>query len=113
RKTPWRSMAIAAYSEHDGRNRHAPRKYGEISSLYQRSSQTAARTAGRDSTAPGKATGEQLSVIGFKGVQAGIEEIALRNDDDVESWSDLITTENLSNQSFGSISSNRVAKLAR
>jgi hypothetical protein len=103
-------MAIAAYSEQVGRNRHAPGKYGDISNLYQRSSQRAARTAGRESAASGKTAGEQMSVIGFKGVQGGIEEIALRHDDDVETRRDLITTENLSNQSFSSISSNRVAE---
>jgi hypothetical protein len=54
-----------------------------------------------------------VSVIGFKGVQAGIEEIALRHDDDVEARRDFVTTENLSNQSLSSISPNGASELAR
>ena len=49
---------------------------------------------------------EEGSVIGFKGGQAGVEQIAFGDDHDVKSIRDLITTENLSNQSFSSISIN-------
>jgi hypothetical protein len=45
-----------------------------------------------------------VSVIGFKGVQAGIEQVAFRHDYHVEAGRDFITTKNLSNQSFSSIS---------
>jgi len=47
---------------------------------------------------------EQVSVVGFKGVQAGVEQFAPGHYDDVEPTGDLVTTENLSNQSFSSIS---------
>jgi hypothetical protein len=52
----------------------------------------------------------ESSVIGFKNCQAGVEETALGNDDDVESPRDLISTKNLSNQSFGAVSDHRAAK---
>ena len=45
-----------------------------------------------------------MSVIGFKDVQAGIQEIALGHDDDVEARSDFITTKDLSNQTLSSVS---------
>jgi hypothetical protein len=69
------------------------------------------RTARRGSAA-GEAAGDKVSVIGFKRVQAGVEQIALRDDDDVEPGSDFVTTKNLSNQSFSSISPDGVAELA-
>jgi hypothetical protein len=53
-----------------------------------------------------------VSVIGFKRVQAGVEQIALRDDNDVEPWRDFVTTKNLSNQSFSSISSDGATELA-
>jgi hypothetical protein len=52
------------------------------------------------------------SVFGFKERQAGVEQIAGGDDDHVESRSDLVATENLSNQSFSSISFHRTAELA-
>ena len=106
-------MAIAAYSEHDGRKRQEPVKYGEIRSLYPRSNQSATRTPVRASTRSGQSARDEVSIVGFKGVQAGIEEIALRHDDNVEAWSDFITTKNLSNQSLSSVSENCAAELAR
>ena len=54
-----------------------------------------------------------MSVIGFKRVQAGIEQIALRHDNDVEAGRDFITTKNLSNQAFGSISPDGTAEFSR
>src|SRR5437762_8278590 len=104
-------MATAAYSEHEGRKRHDPVKYGEIRSLYPRSSQSATRTARRWSVRTGKATFEESLVIGFKNVQAGVEQLALGDDDDVESPGDLVATENLSNQSFSSVSLHGAAQL--
>ena len=50
-----------------------------------------------------------MSVVSFKGAQAGVEKFALGDDDDVESWRDLVSTKDLSNQSFSSISLNRAA----
>src|SRR3954469_5420822 len=52
------------------------------------------------------------AVIGFKGVQAGVEQLALWNDDDVESGSEFVATENLSNQSLGSITHDGAAELS-
>ena len=53
------------------------------------------------------------AIFGFNGGQAGVEQLRLRHDDDVEAWSELVTSENLSNQSFSPISPDRVAQLAR
>jgi hypothetical protein len=53
------------------------------------------------------------SVLSFKDAQAGVEQVAGGDDNDVESLSDLVTTENLSNQSFSSVSFYRTAELAR
>src|SRR5262245_31228838 len=65
------------------------------------------------SARPGQSTCDEVSVVGFKGVQAGIKEIALRHNDNVEALGDFITTKNLSNQSLSSISPNGTAELAR
>jgi hypothetical protein len=69
------------------------------------------RTPGRPSTAT-KAPFEEVPVIGFKGAQAGVEQVALGNDDDVKARRDLIATENLSNQAFCSVPLNGPSKLA-
>lgn len=53
-----------------------------------------------------------MSVIGFKRVQAGVEQIALRHDDHVEAGRDFVPTKNLSNQAFSSISPDGAAELA-
>ena len=54
-----------------------------------------------------------LAVISFKDGQAGVEQLALRDDDDVEPRRNLVPTKNLSNQAFSSISLDRVAQLLR
>ena len=54
-----------------------------------------------------------LAIVSFKDGQGGVEQLALGNDDDVEPGSDLVPTENLSNQSFSSVSCNRSAELFR
>ena len=56
---------------------------------------------------------ESVAEFSFKGAQAGVEQLALRDDDHVEAWRKFVLTENLSNQSFSSISLNRAAQLAR
>lgn len=56
---------------------------------------------------------EEVSVIGFKGGQAGVEQLAFRDDDDVEAWRDVVTAENLSYQSFSTISLHRAAEFFR
>ena len=61
------------------------------------------------STLPGspEAPFESVAEFSFKGAQAGVEQLALRDDDNVEAWRNLVSTENLSNQSFSSISLDR------
>jgi hypothetical protein len=54
---------------------------------------------------------DEVSVICFKGAQAGVEKFALRDHDHVEPLGNLIPTKNLSNQSFSSISLNSAADL--
>jgi hypothetical protein len=56
---------------------------------------------------------DEVSVISFKGAQAGVEKFALGNDDDVEPWRDLVSPKDLSNQSFSSISLNRTPDFPR
>jgi len=52
-----------------------------------------------------------VAELGFKGSQAGVEQFAFRDDHDVEAGRELVATENLSNQSFCSISLDRAAQL--
>jgi len=59
----------------------------------------------------GKASFDEVSVISFKGTQAGVEKFAFGDHDDVESRRNLVSTKNLSNQSFSSVSLNRAANL--
>ena len=67
------------------------------------------RTPKRSSAGLAKASFDEVSEVSFKGAQAGVEEFTLGDYDDVKSWRDLVSTENLSNQSFSSISLNRSA----
>jgi hypothetical protein len=54
-----------------------------------------------------------MAEFGFKGSQAGVEQFAFRDDDDVEAWRELVATKNLSNQSFSSISLDRATQFLR
>ena len=56
---------------------------------------------------------EDVAVIGFKNSQAGVEQLPFRHDNDVETGRDLVSTENLPNQSFRSVAHDRAAQLAR
>jgi hypothetical protein len=56
---------------------------------------------------------DEGSVIGFKNNQARREQFALGHDDDIEAWRDVISTENLSNQTFSTIPGNRATKALR
>jgi hypothetical protein len=58
-------------------------------------------------------TFDEGSVIGFKDGQAGIEQFALGNDDHIKALRDLVTTENLSYQSFSTVPLHRSAELLR
>src|SRR6266511_2532433 len=51
-----------------------------------------------------QATFEDGTVLGFKSSLSGFEELAARDDHDVEAWRDLVSSENLSYQSFSAIS---------
>jgi hypothetical protein len=48
--------------------------------------------------------GERGAIFGFKDTQTGVEQLASGHDNDVKTRRDLVTTENLSYQSFGSVS---------
>src|SRR5438067_10984843 len=54
-----------------------------------------------------------VAIVGFKDGQGGVEQFAFGDDDNVEAWRDLVATENLSYQSFSSISLNGAAELFR
>jgi hypothetical protein len=56
---------------------------------------------------------QELSVFGFKNGQAGVEQLALGHDDHVVAGRDFVQTENLSYQSFRSISLDRATDLPR
>ena len=56
---------------------------------------------------------EEGSVFSFKNRQAGVEQLAVGNDDDIEPRRDLVTTEDLSYQSFRSVSLDRAADFFR
>ena len=58
-------------------------------------------------------TFDEGSVIGFKDSQAGVEQVALGNDDDIKARGDLVATKNLSYQSFSTVSLHRSAELFR
>ena len=60
-----------------------------------------------------QAPGKVVTVVLFKGYEAGIEQIALRDNDHVEAWRDLVSTEDLSNESFSPVSLNSAPQLAR
>jgi hypothetical protein len=59
-----------------------------------------------------EASFEEGSVVGFNGAQAGVEQVALGDDDHVEPAGDFVATKDLSNQSLRSISLNGSAELA-
>ena len=52
-----------------------------------------------------------MAVIGFKNSQAGVEQVAFRHDDDVEAGGDVVATEDLSNQTFSTVSLDRATQL--
>src|SRR5437868_3179848 len=56
---------------------------------------------------------EEGSVIGFNGTQAGVEELALRDDHNVNARGELGVTKYLSNQTFSAVSLHRAAKFLR
>jgi hypothetical protein len=60
-----------------------------------------------------KAAVEDVAKFGFNGGEAGIDQFAAWNDDDVEAWRELVMAENLSNQSFRSVPDHRAPDLAR
>ena len=56
-------------------------------------------------------TCDDRPIVGFKNGQAGVEQLAFGDDDDIEAPGDLVSTKNLSNQSFSSIPDDRSAQL--
>lgn len=81
--------------------------------MYARRSDRASRTAADRRSLPLESSFEGRSVIGFKGSQAGFEELAVRHDNDVEPRREGVSSENFSYQSFGAISLDGSAKLLR
>jgi hypothetical protein len=80
---------------------------------------TGTRACGRtavdsgESTAPAKASFESVAEFGFKSAEVGLDELALRDHNQIEPRRDFVSTKNLSNQSFSSISDDRTAQLSR
>lgn len=60
-----------------------------------------------------RATLDKTSIFGFKKGQAGVEQIAVGHDDDVEPIGELVATENLSYQSFSAVSLDRTTQFLR
>ena len=54
-----------------------------------------------------------MTILAFKSSQAGVEQFPLRNDHHVEATHDLVSTKNLSYQSFSAISLDRPTQLSR
>jgi hypothetical protein len=54
-----------------------------------------------------------VTVVLFKSIQTGVEQIALGNDNHIESRRNLVSTKDLSNESFSPIPLNRPTQLAR
>src|SRR4029079_11433582 len=59
---------------------------------------------------PGQLPLEGGSIIGFKDRQAGVKEFSFRHDNDVVAGPYLVTTKNLSDESFGSVSLDGIAE---
>lgn len=64
-------------------------------------------------SATAKASCDERAIFGFKGFKAGVEQLALWDDDDVEAGNYLVSTENLSYQPFSAIPANRPPELLR
>jgi len=73
----------------------------------------ATHTPGRRLTPGAESAAEDGTVIGFKGSQAGFEELATRHDNDVEACRDLVMPENFPYQPFSEISLDGAAELFR
>ena len=69
------------------------------------------RAGSETSSLPPQASLDGMTVVGFKNSQAGVEQGSLRHDDDIEARGDLVSTEDLSNQSFRAVSLHRAAQL--
>src|SRR5438105_11427904 len=93
--------------------RQDPLKCGEIRILYALIAASARRDAGGSGGWLSQSAFDERSVIGFKSSEAGLEQIALGDDDDVEPRRDLVTPENLSYQAFSSVSLDRAAQFLR
>ena len=64
----------------------------------------AARTAADGSSGLANPAADERSIVVFKGIQARAEQLAAGHDDDIEAWRDVISTENLSNQTLSTVS---------
>jgi hypothetical protein len=64
-------------------------------------------------TALPETTFEEIPVVSFKNRQAGVEQLALGDDHNIKPRRDLVTTENLSYQTFSAIPHDCSAQLSR
>ena len=62
-------------------------------------------------TAPTETAFKGMTEFSFNGDQTGVDEFTRGDDNHVESWRDLVKSEDLSNQSFSSVSRNRTSEL--
>jgi hypothetical protein len=54
-----------------------------------------------------------VAIVGFKRGQRGVEQFPFRDDDDVVARGDVVSTENLTDQTFSQVSLNGAAELFR
>ena len=73
----------------------------------------AARTGAEDLVRLEDPAADERSVVVFKDSQARAEQFATRHDDDIETWRDVISTENLSNQTLSTVSDDCAAESLR
>src|SRR2546425_5248878 len=69
------------------------------------------RAGSEQSSLPPQAPFDGVSVVGFKNSQAGVEQCSLGYYDHIEARGDLVSTEDLSNQSFRAVSLHGAAQL--
>jgi len=73
----------------------------------------AARTGTEGSLSLEEPAADERSIVVFKDSQARAEQFATGHDDDIEAWRDVISTENLSNQTLSTVSDDCAAESLR
>ena len=126
RPAPNFRIASLAYCEQDGTNRHDPAYIGENTSWYTLMARSTTRAASLGGRRAARASADIVcgqprygappcpAEISVDLGEGGVEELASRNDDKIDACSALkwlVEPEHFSNQSFGAISTDRVAQL--